>query len=117
MSIRRITAIVPVNILEKLEQTLRECNVPGVTVERVQGYGRHPNYFRRDLMKDNAKLVMYADQAKVDTIVEAITCCEHESGTPYGILAVDRVERLVSLSDGAEMTAESLHQPGSKQDE
>jgi nitrogen regulatory protein PII len=114
MSIRRITAIVPVNILEKLEQALRDCGVPGVTVERVQGYGRHPNYFRRDLMKDNAKLVLYTDQAKVDTIIKAITCCEHESGTPYGIVAVDQVERLVSLSDGAEMTAETLESPESK---
>jgi len=74
MSIRRITAIVPVNILEKLELSLRKCGVPGVTVERVQGYGRHPNYFRRDLMKDNAKLVLYTDKDKVDAIIEAITC-------------------------------------------
>ncbi|NIO39379.1 MAG: P-II family nitrogen regulator [Burkholderiales bacterium] len=108
MSIRRITAIVPVNILETLEKHLRGCGVPGVTVERVQGYGRHPNYFRRDLMKDNAKLVLYTDKAKVDTVIAAIICCEHECGATAGILAVDRVERLVSLADGADVMAESL---------
>lgn len=108
MSIRRITAIVPVNILETLEKHLRGCGVPGVTVEHVQGYGRHPNYYRRDLMKDNAKLVLYTDKAKVDTIIAAITCCERECGTRAGILAVDRVERLVSLADGVDVMAESL---------
>jgi nitrogen regulatory protein PII len=108
MSIRRITAIVPINILETLEKHLRGCGVPGVTVEHVQGYGRHPNYFRRDLMKENAKLVLYTDEDKVESIIKAITCCEHESGSKAGILAVDRVERLVSLVDGADVTAESL---------
>jgi nitrogen regulatory protein PII len=108
MSIRRITAIVPINILETLEKHLRGCGVPGVTVEHVQGYGRHPNYFRRDLMKDNAKLVLYTDKDKVETIISAISCCEHECGSKAGILAVDRVERLVSLTDGVDVTAESL---------
>ncbi len=108
MSIRRITAIVPVNILETLEKHLRGCGVPGVTVERVRGYGRHPNYYRRDLMKDNAKLVLYTDKAKVDTIIAAIISCERECGAKAGILAVDCVERLVSLADGVDVTAESL---------
>jgi nitrogen regulatory protein PII len=115
MSIRRITAIVPVNILETLEKHLRGCGVPGVTVERVQGYGRHPNYFRNDLMKDNAKIILYTDKVKVDAIIEAIVCCERESGTMAGILAVDRVERLVSLTDGVDLMAESAHQSVSKE--
>ncbi len=108
MSIRRITAIVPINILETLEKHLRKCGVPGVTVEHVQGYGRHPNFFRRDLMKENAKLVLYTNETKVDAIIEAISCCEHECGTRAGILAVDRVERVVSLADGLDVTPESL---------
>ena len=108
MSIRRITAIIPVSILETLEQHLRDCGVPGVTVEHVQGYGRHPNYYRRDLMKDNAKLVVYTDESKVDTIINAITCCQSQCGSRDGILAVDRVERLVSLIDGSDVLAQSL---------
>ena len=39
MSIKRVTAIVPIEILAELETHLRQCGVPGVTVERVQGYG------------------------------------------------------------------------------
>ena len=64
MSIKRITAIVPIQILDSLEKRLRECSVPGVTVEHVKGYGQHPNYFRRDLMQDNARIVLYIDKAR-----------------------------------------------------
>ena len=73
MSIKRITAIVPIDVLKPLEEHLRKCSVPGVTVEHVHGYGEHPNYFRRDLMQDNARVVLYIDKAKVDEIVATIT--------------------------------------------
>jgi hypothetical protein len=63
MNIKRITAIVPIEALLQLEKHLRDCGVPGVTVETVRGYGEHPNYFRQDLMQDNAKLVR-ADVSK-----------------------------------------------------
>lgn len=108
MSIKRITAIVPIDILKSLEAHLRDCGVPGVTVERVQGYGEHPNYFRRDLMKDNARLVLYTDEDRVERIVAAIAECAHECGTQSGILAVESIDRLVNLSDGADVLASSL---------
>jgi nitrogen regulatory protein PII len=107
MSIKRITAIVPIDILNPLEKHLRKCGVPGVTVERVQGYGEHPNYFRRDLMQDNARVLLYVDEAQVDTIVAAIVNCARECGAMAGILAVASVDRLVNLTNGDEMTSSS----------
>ena len=55
MSVKRITAIVPLDMLQALASSLRECGVPGVTVERVQGYRQQANYFRHDLMNENAR--------------------------------------------------------------
>ena len=109
MSIKRITAIVPVQLLKPLEKHLRNCGVPGVTVERVQGYGEHPNYFRRDLLQDNARVVLYAGVKDVDSIVAAIVECGKECGAQAGILAVEAIERLVSLPHGIEIKA-PLHQ-------
>ena len=43
MTIKRITSIVPVQMLKPLEQHLRSCGGPGVTGEQVKGYGEHPN--------------------------------------------------------------------------
>lgn len=108
MNIKRITAIVPIDILKSLEKHLRECGVPGVTVERVQGYGKQPNFFRRDLMKDNARLVLYAEAARVEQIVDAISRCAHECGAMAGMLAVEDIERLVNLTNGDDVVETSL---------
>lgn len=75
MNIKRITAIVPLDILKTLEKSLRECGVPGVTVEHVKGYGEHPNFFRRDLMKENARIILYTEADRDDDIVAAIVDC------------------------------------------
>ncbi len=105
MTIKRITTIVPVQMLKPLERHLRSCGVPGVTVEHVQGYGEHPNYFRRDLLQDNVRLVLYAGTEEIDDVVAAITACATEVGAQAGILVVESIERLVSLPTGADITA------------
>ena len=112
MNIKRITAIVPLDILKTLESSLRECGVPGVTVEQVQGYGEHPNFFRRDLMKDNARVVLYAEADRVDDIVAAIADCAHDCGAASGIVAVESIDRLVKLPDGADVMASALSDRG-----
>lgn len=109
MNIKRITAIVPIEILQSLEKFMRKCGVPGVTVETVRGYGEHPNYFRKDLMKENAKLILYTVDEKVDEIIDTMAACARESGFEHGIIAVDNVDRLVHLYDGADVSPASLH--------
>jgi nitrogen regulatory protein PII len=100
MNIKRITAIMPIDSLQSVEKYMRECGVPGVTVETVQGHGEHPDYFRKDLMKNNAKLTLYTVEEKVDEIIEALSACARELGLEHGIIAVDSVDRLVRLVDG-----------------
>lgn len=114
MNIKRITAIVPIDALKTLEKNLRACGVPGVTVERVQGYGEDPNFFRRDLMKDNARVVLYTEADRVDDIVSAIARCAQECGYT-GILAVESIDRLVKLPDGVDVMAGTLTEQGEPQ--
>lgn len=103
MSIKRITTIVPITMLARLETVLRKCGVPGVTVEQVQGYGQHPNYFRKNLMKDNARLVLYTDAEDVDSLVDAIVSCARDCDFQAGVLAVESIDRLVDLTDGRDV--------------
>lgn len=105
---KRIMAIVPTELLDSLERELRHCGVPGVTVEHVQGYGHHPNYFRRDLLQNNVRIVLYTGELRVADIIEALTRCVQVSGMDAGILSVDTVERLVSLAHGTDIDASSL---------
>ena len=107
MNIKRITAIVPIDTVETLEKNLRARGVPGITVEYVQGFGKHPNFFRRDLMKDNARVVVYAEENRVDEIVDAIARCAHQCAYS-GILAVESIDRLVRLPSGGDVTPSAL---------
>jgi len=107
MKIKRVTAIVPINCLSMLEKDLRTCGVPGVTVEHVQGYGEHPNYFRRDLMQENARVLLHCGDEKVDEIVGAIRHCADCCGYT-GVLAVEAIERLVKLPGGENVLADEL---------
>lgn len=100
MTIKRITAIAPLQVLEPLEKHLRASGVPGVTVEQVKGYGVHPNYFRRDLMQDNVRVVLYVESAEVESIVAAVLACAAEIRCEAGILAVETVDRLIHLPSG-----------------
>ncbi len=108
MKIKRITAIVPIDILPTMEKSLRACGVPGVTVEHVQGYGEHPNFFRRDLMNDNARLILYVGDEKLDSIIGAIGQCAQDCGAQAGMLTVESIDRLVNLTNGAEVLGASL---------
>ncbi len=108
MSIKRITAIVPIDLLIPMEKYLRACDVPGVTVEHVKGYGEHPNFYRRDLMQENVRILLYADEEKVDAIVDAMMKCSKNQGAMAGILSVESIDRLVSLKDGTDVSGESL---------
>lgn len=114
MNIYRITAIVPIDTLDTLEKNLRACGVPGVTVERVQGYGEHPNFFRHDLMKDNARVVVYTEADGVDDIVTAIARCADECGYS-GLLTVEGIDRLVRIPDEADVIAGTLTEQGEPQ--
>ena len=114
MNIKRMTAIVPIDSLRALEKNLRACGVPGVTVERVQGYGKHPNFFRRDLMKDNARVVLYTGDERLDDIVAAVCRCAEQCGYS-GILAVEEIDRLVKLPDGTEVVTSDLNNQGGPQ--
>lgn len=102
MTTKRICAIMPTQMLEPLEKHLRACGVPGVTVERVEGYGEHPNYFRRDLMQSNVRVILYTKADDVESIVSALVDCANDIGAQAGILTVDSIDRLVHLPSGKE---------------
>lgn len=105
MSINRITAIVPPQVLGPLEDRLRELGVPGITVEPVRGYGEHPNFFSPDLMREHLRLILYCRGAMTGTIVDAIAGCMQHCQAPTGILSVETIARLVDLRSGKDLFA------------
>ena len=103
MSMKRITMIVPIDCVEKLEACLRGTGVHGITVTEVQGYGEHANFFHRDLTVSNIRVDIYAGADKADQVIDTIINFKSDDYTPSGILAVESVERLVSLHTGEDI--------------
>lgn len=98
VDIKRITVVMPPELLPSLEKQLRKSGVNGVTVEHVQGYGEHPNFFRRDLMHENVRLILYADADKVEEYVDAIQSCASKGNTYHGVLTVETIDRMERLA-------------------
>ncbi len=105
MSIKRITIIVPLECIEKLEACLRGAGVHGLTITEVQGFGEHANFFHRDLTVSNVRVDIYAGVDKAEDIVNTVINFKADDYTPAGILAIEPVERLISLHSGEDIAA------------
>jgi len=108
MSMKRISIIVPIECLEKLEACLRGTGVHGLTVSEVKGFGGHANFFHRNLKVSNVRVDIYAGEKKAEAIIATVVNFRSDNYTPAGILAVESVEQLVSLYSGENITGEDF---------
>ena len=99
MELKKITAIIRSDQLEALENRFKGPDLPGITVDHVQGYGEYANFFAKDWMSRYARAEIVADERQSRRIVDAITDVVH-TGTPGdGIVYVVPVEKLQRIRD------------------
>ena len=103
MDIKRITAVFPESLEDSFERCLRKCGVPGMTIDKVRGFGEHANYFSDDLLKSNIRAVIYVGEQRAGALVEALQEFALEEHTTSGIVVVETVERLIKLHTGADV--------------
>lgn len=94
MTIKKITAIVRNDVLERVEQKLQAVRPPGITVSTVKGYGEYANFFEHDWLVRHARIEIFAPDEQVDEIVEAIRDGARTGGPGDGFVAVLPVERM-----------------------
>ncbi len=46
MALRKVTAIVRIEVLEEIEEQLEAIGVPGISVTYVKGFGNYANFFK-----------------------------------------------------------------------
>ena len=83
--------------MERVEKTLQEMGVRGLTVIRAKGFGAHANLFSADWLVDQVKIEIYMEQDRVESIVAAILDAAHAESTGGGIVAVLPVEKVYSI--------------------
>ena len=108
MELKKITAIVRTSILEEVEHRLRAVGVKGLTVTHVVGFGEYANFFRDDWHVGHARVEIFADLSKVETIIAAVMDAAHTGRPGDGIIAVTPVERVFRIRERAEAPVTAL---------
>ena len=88
MALRYVIAVIRVGALEAVERRLMDIGVRGLTVVKVKGLGKHPSYFTRDPLSEEAKLEIVADEDRVESITRAIFDAAHTGDPGDGIISV-----------------------------
>ena len=107
MEIKKVVAIVRTDALKDVEDRLRVIGVPGITVDRVKGFGEYANFFTPDWMSAYARVEVLTDVVQAQRIVDAIIQAAHTGAAGDGIVSVLPVEKLYRIRDHREL--QSLH--------
>ena len=102
MELKNVIAIIPTDILGKVEKQLQKIGVKGVTVTQVRGYGEHKDLLREDWLHTHARIEIFAAKTKADLIAAVImeTACTGMPGNGIVcILPVEKVYRIRSKSE------------------
>ena len=108
MNIKRITIIVPIDRLVDLEKCLRAAGVHGMTVDHVQGFGEHANYFRSDLLCENVQVQVFTSEDRCEEVIGAAKQFANDEHISAGILAIENIDRLIDLNTGRDILATHL---------
>lgn len=98
MELKKITAIVPADRLEDVENGLKGLT-PGLSVDHVKGYGEYANFFTRDWTSRHARIEIVAEGAKAKRIVDAILQIAHTGAEGDGIVYVVPIEETYRIRD------------------
>lgn len=88
MGFQYVIAIVRSDVLEPLEKRLASLQVPGLTATKVKGYGNYANCYASDWMTEHIKLEVFAEEAAIEAITNAITEVADADVPGTGIVAV-----------------------------
>lgn len=63
MQFRKVTAIIQLGVLGKVEAKLQEIGVRRISVTKVKGYGEYKNFYAKDWMVEHARIEIFTDKA------------------------------------------------------
>lgn len=98
---RKVTAIVRVDLLERVETALQDLHVGGVSVSRVKGYGEYTDFFARDWMSPYARVEIFTSAEHAARIADAILAAATTGTRGDGIVAVEAVESVLRIRSGS----------------
>ncbi len=105
MKFRKVTAIIPRESLNRVENALRERGVPAITVTQAKGYGEYKDFFARDWKVGAARIEIFATCDEAERIASVIMDAAHTTaGGAAGIVAILPVEQIFHVGKRAPAT-------------
>lgn len=103
MSFKYVVAIVAPEAVEPLEKKLRGIGVGGITLTKVRGFGEYKNFYARDWLSDHTKVEIFAEESKVDGLLDALAASAASDLPGSGVVAVIAVDKFLHLRTGTEV--------------
>jgi len=97
MSFVKVIAIIRPDVLEKVEASLMEVNISGMSIMHVDGYGEYANFFRQDRMVQHIQVEVFISQKRATEIAELIMESAHTGADGDGIVAVIPVDSVYHI--------------------
>lgn len=85
---QKITAIVRRDVLERVEQSLKQVGVRGISVTTVKGFGEYADFFRHDWLVSHARIEIFTGADRAEELAERIVRAAHTGGRGDGIVAI-----------------------------
>jgi len=108
MELRKVTAIIRTEVLEKVEKRLKEMGVKGITVTRVKGYGEYANFFSRDWLVTHARIEIFTEKAKAEKAAAVIMEAAHSGVPGDGIVVILPVEKIFRIRSQSEASPHEI---------
>lgn len=96
---KKIECIVREERLQTVVESLRLAGVPGMTVTRVEGFGRQ-RVSAEPFLRPKVKIEIYLEDDELDTIVQALVISGRGGKMGDGKIAVFDMEDLVRIRTG-----------------
>lgn len=104
----KVVAIIQSITLDRVERSLQELGVPGLSVTCVKGYGEYVDFYSRDCMTTYARVEVFTSAKRAEAIAQAIMEAAHSGEKGDGIVAVLPVNKIYRIRKCAEVQPDEI---------
>lgn len=97
MNFVKVISIIRPDVLDKVEEKLKQANVPGISISHVEGYGEYKTFYRQDKMVQHIQVKVFISKERATEIAELILEAAHTGAEGDGIVAVIPVESVYHI--------------------
>jgi nitrogen regulatory protein P-II 1 len=108
MELRKVTAIIRSDTLDRVEERLQNIGVKGLTVTNVKGFGEYANFFTHTWLVAHSRIEIFTEKTRAEQIANAIIQAAHTGGSGDGIVVILPVEKIFRIRTKTEAMPEEI---------